>query len=132
MSNQSVQVKRLNGEEPREAEAARWRYRPRIDIIDTEKALVLVADLPGSKADQIEVRFDKGQLILRGRVTPRGPAGDAYLMQEYGIGDFEREFRISEMIDAERMEAEYTDGVLTVHLPKSEAARPRTIPVKSK
>ncbi len=55
----------------------------------------------------------------------------AYLLREYGVGDFYRTFRVSEQIDASRIEAEYADGVLKLHLPKVEAVKPRKITVKA-
>jgi HSP20 family protein len=53
------------------------------------------------------------------------------LLQEYGVGDFYRTFKVSEQIDSTRISAEYHDGVLTIHLPKVEAAKPRKISVQS-
>ena len=55
-----------------------------------------------------------------------------YLLREYGVGDFYRAFQVSEVIDPSRIQAEYSGGVLTLHLPKSEAAKPRKIAVQAK
>jgi len=103
-------------------------YTPRVDILEREDELVLFADLPGVKPDGADVRFENGELILHGRVAPR-PFDEGAVAVEYGVGDFYRAFTISEDIDAQRISAELKNGVLTVHLPKVEAARPRKIKV---
>jgi HSP20 family protein len=63
-------------------------------------------------------------------VAPRTSEQGRYFLREYGVGDFQRNFEVGEQIDAERISAEYSDGVLTLHLPKVVAARPRKIAVK--
>ena len=64
-------------------------------------------------------------------VAHRQADGAKYLRQEYGLGDFRRTFRVSEHIDSARISAEYHDGVLTLHLPKVEAVKPRKIQIKA-
>ena len=103
-------------------------YTPRVDILEREEELVLFADMPGVKPDDADVRFENGELVLHGRCTPRS-FGDAAVASEYGVGDFYRAFTISEDIDAQKISAELKNGVLTVHLPKVEAVRPRRIKV---
>jgi HSP20 family protein len=104
-------------------------FTPRVDIIETEKELTLVAELPGVKPQDVDLHYEKGELVLQGRVTARRPA-KGLLLQEYAEGDFYRAFAIHESIDATKIEAECKNGVLTVHLPKVEAARPRQIKVR--
>jgi HSP20 family protein len=106
-------------------------YRPQVDIVETGDELVLVADLPGVKSDAIDIDFEDGVLTLQGKVEPRYAEGLNFLVREYGVGDFYRTFRVSEEIEVSRIQAESTGGVLTVHLPKAEKARPRKIAVKS-
>ena len=101
---------------------------PRVDIFETENELLLLADLAGVRPEDVDLHYEKGELMLYARVRERGPR-ENFLLQEYGEGDFYRAFSISESIDASRIEASCKNGVLTVHLPKTEAARPRQIKV---
>jgi HSP20 family protein len=103
-------------------------FTPRVDIFETEKELVLQADVPGVRPEDVELRYEQGQLFLHGRVQPR-PKQGTLLLQEYEDGDFYRVFEVHESVDAAKIEAECKNGVLTVHLPKSEAVRPRQIRV---
>lgn len=104
-------------------------YTPRVDIMETEEGSLLVADLPGVKPEDVDVRFDNGELIIDGRCAPRHE-GANYLLSEYGVGDFYRAFSISEHIDSQKISSELKNGVLTVHLPKAETVKPRKITVK--
>lgn len=113
----------------RESTRTGWVYVPNVDILETEEELRVYADMPGVDPDKVDVTFENGVLTIHGRVEPRQPENQRYLRREYGIGDFRRVFEVSESIDAERISAEYRDGVLVLHLPKVEAARPRRIQV---
>jgi len=105
-------------------------FTPRVDILETDKELILVADLPGVRSEDVELRFEKGQLVLSGHVNPR--LGDKQVvLREYDEGDFYRAFAIHESIDATKIEASCKQGILTVHLPKVEAVKPRQIAVKA-
>jgi HSP20 family protein len=105
-------------------------FTPRVDIYETDKELTLYADLPGVHPENVELRYERGQLFLHGRLQPRQQQAN-YLLQEYDVGDYYRVFDIHESIDAGKIEAEFKNGVLIVHLPKVEAARPRQITVRS-
>jgi len=104
-------------------------YTPRVDILEAEEESLLLADLPGVKPEDVDVRFDNGELIIAGRCAPRHE-GANYLRSEYGVGDFYRAFSISEHIDWQKIAAELKNGVLTVHLPKAETVKPKKITVK--
>ena len=111
-------------------EARGVTFTPRIDILETENELLLFADLPGVEQDNVDVGFENGELTLRARRT--SPEADRTpLAFEYETGDYFRAFRITEQIDAEKIWAELKNGVLTLHLPKVEAAKPRKIAVKA-
>lgn len=106
-------------------------YRPNVDIVENENELLLKADLPGASAESISLDYNGGNLVLHAAVAVRQPENTTYLIREYGVADFHREFQVNEEIDSGKIAAEYRDGVLTVHLPKAEAAKPRRIAVKA-
>jgi HSP20 family molecular chaperone IbpA len=109
----------------------RRRYSPGVDILETPEELVVEADMPGARAGDIDIHFENGVLTIHARVAERQPEGARYLLREYGSGDFYRTFEVNESIDVQRLSAAYEDGVLTLHLPKVEAAKPRKIAVKT-
>jgi HSP20 family protein len=106
-------------------------FRPNVDIYELADELVVQADMPGAKSDDIDIQFEDGSLTIHARVPQRRSDDASYLRQEYGVGDFYRTFRVSEHIDSTRISAEYKDGVLTLHLPKVEAVKPRKIKVQA-
>ncbi len=105
------------------------KFIPRVDICDTGSELLMLADLPGVHPEDIDLRYENGELTLKGKVQPRNQ-GKAMYRQEYQIGDFERTFELHESIDSRRISAECKDGVLKVHLPKAAAFQPVQIKVQ--
>ena len=104
-------------------------YRPNVDILEQGDELLVLADVPGARADSIDVNFEDGTLEIHALVEPRQNDEQDYLLREYGVGDYYRTFHVSEAIDAGKISANYADGVLTLHLPKAEAVKPRKIAV---
>jgi HSP20 family protein len=104
-------------------------FTPRVDIYETESELTLFADLPGVRPDDVDLRYEQGELVLHAKVQPRHNP-PAYLLGEYEIGDFYRAFTVHESIDASKIVAECKNGILTVHLPKAESVRPKKISVR--
>jgi len=132
MANETNPVKQA-AEDKTGAERTRsgvW-YRPNVDIVEQNDELLLIADIPGATSEDVNIRFEDGELSLHAQVKPRGTEQARMLLQEYGVGDFYRTFQISEAIDASKITANCVDGVLTLSLPKSEAVKPRKIAVKS-
>jgi len=134
MANETVLNKRP--EEATLVQTERTRSRPQffpnVDIVENAEELLVLADMPGIKAEDVDINFENGTLTLHGKVADRQPENTNYLLREYEVGDFHRSFQVSEAIDAEKIYAEYHDGVLTLHLPKTEAVKPRKIAVKTK
>jgi len=102
---------------------------PRVDILETDDELLLFVDLPGVSNENVDMRFENGELTVTGRRAAR-QTGRPWLW-EFEAGSFHRAFRVAENIAGDKIQAEMKDGVLTVHLPKIEAAKPRKIAVKA-
>jgi HSP20 family molecular chaperone IbpA len=103
-------------------------FVPRVDIVETDHELLVLADMPGVRPDDVDLRYEGGELMLHGRLAPRQHSGHA-LLREYDEGDFYRVFQIHESIDSSKIEASCKNGVLTIRLPKAEAVRPRQVKV---
>ncbi len=107
-------------------------YIPNVDIVEHNDKFLLLADMPGVRSDDLDINYERGQLTIHGKVATRqDPEKTEYLLREYGVGDFYRSFQIGEGIDANKIEAELHDGVLTLHLPKSQELVPRKITLKT-
>jgi HSP20 family protein len=104
-------------------------YTPRVDILENDTELTVYADMAGVRPENVDIRYENGELTLYGCPCAR-PQSANYLMCEYGVGDFYRSFTVPTVIDADKITAEHKNGVLTLHLPKMEAAKPRRITVQ--
>jgi HSP20 family molecular chaperone IbpA len=105
-------------------------YGPAVDIFESEGAITVLADMPGVKADQLEIDLRENVLTLTGRVTPTSP-NELDVLREYDAGTFLRRFTLAETIDQARIDAKLVDGVLRLELPKLERAKPRQITVRT-
>jgi HSP20 family protein len=105
-------------------------FTPGVDIFETDAELLLYADLPGVNPKEIDLRYERGELTLTAR-APRREHRGRLLLGEYEEGDYLRVFRVNETIDASRIEADYKQGVLVVHLPKQERARPKQVRIRA-
>ena len=107
---------------------------PAVDIAESDKAFELTAELPGMDEKSIEIKLVNGGLTIRGEKTQeKEEKKKNYYLHERHFGSFERYFRLPEGIDAERIEAAFKKGVLTVTLPKTVEAQKaeRKIEVKT-
>jgi len=114
----------------REATRSGARYlAPPVDIFETEDGLTLVADVPGLDERSVEISVDQGVLTLEGK-APFG-AGEL-LWREYTMDGYWRQFQLSDTFDVTKAKAEVRHGVLTLRLPKAEAAKPRKIAIETR
>ena len=101
------------------------------DIVETENSIQVKVDLPGHSAKDIQVKLEGDTLTIQSeRKQEKEAKGENYLRTERSYGLLSRSFVLPATVDGSKPEARYANGVLTVTLPKSEAARPRVIEVK--
>ena len=106
-------------------------WAPLVDIVEDDKEYLIKAELPEMKKDDIKVTVEHGVLSITGeRKFEKEEKGRKYHRVERAYGTFTRSFTLPDDADASKINAEFKDGVLRVHLGKSEHARPKTIEVK--
>ena len=105
-------------------------WAPPTDVVETEAAVELVADLPGVKQETIEIKVDKGVLTLKAERKAPEKSADTCACSERPYGVFERSFTLGDRLELDKISASYEAGVLKVTLPKKPEAQPRKIEVK--
>lgn len=106
-------------------------FTPSVDIFENDREIVLLADMPGVKAEGLNIDLRDNTLTLDGEVEPYETAGEEDVLIEYEVGKYYRQFSLSEVIDQGKIDAQLKDGVLRLTLPKVEKAAPRTIAVQA-
>jgi HSP20 family protein len=104
-------------------------YRPSVDIVETPNDVVLFADVPGVDESHVDVTLDKNVLTIRATADKPTYEGRTAVRSEYGVGDFERVFTVSDDVSREGIEATVKDGVLQLRLPKTAQSARRKINV---
>lgn len=106
---------------------------PAADVLETADEIVVEVDLPGHKTEELQVKVDGDVLTIEAeRKAERAQKGDSYQRSERILGKFARSFTLPANVDSTRTVAKYEAGVLQIHLPKREEAKPRTIKVDVK
>jgi HSP20 family molecular chaperone IbpA len=108
---------------------ARRLAAPAVDVYENKEEVLLVADMPSVRPDDIVIRFERGELTLSGR-RAKMPEGNV-LAAEQRFTDFQRTFTVPQTIQADAIHAEIAHGVLKIHLPKVSAQKSRQISVKA-
>jgi HSP20 family protein len=113
--------------------AAGRPWTPPVDILETQNELIVKADLPEVKLEDITIHLENGILSLKGdrRFEHKEDNKAGYHRLERSYGVFARNFAIPESVDAEKVQAAFKEGVLTITLPKKEIAKPRSIKVNA-
>lgn len=101
-----------------------------IDVMAEEDAYVVTALLPGAAAEDVNIQIDNETLTIQGEIKDHRQEGENYLLRERPTGRFVRMLTLPAPLDSNQAEASFSDGVLTLRIPKAESARPRTIKVK--
>jgi len=103
-------------------------FVPAADVYETADGLTLLAEMPGVKPDGLTVTVEENVLVLRGDPAAADEAGEL-LLKEFEVGPFYRAFRLPADYDTQKIDAKLKQGLLTLHLPKSERLKPRRIEV---
>jgi HSP20 family protein len=106
-------------------------WTPTVDISETDGEYQIKAEIPDVKKEDVKVTLEDGVLTIQGqRKQEKEEKGKKYHRVERSYGSFVRSFSLPDVIDEEKVKAEFKDGVLDLHLPKSEKAKPKAIEVK--
>ncbi len=107
------------------------QWTPLVDISEDDKEYLVKAELPELKKDDVKVSVENGELTISGeRKSEKEEKGKKFHRIERSYGSFMRSFTLPEAVKADKVTAEFKDGVLSVRLPKDESAKPKTIEVK--
>lgn len=128
-TGKEVQKKEAPLQEGVERTRPRKVFTPEVDIIERKDNIVVIADMPGVDEKSVEVTLEKNILTIYGTVEPEIPEKHRLGLAEYGVGDYQRSFTLSDEVDRERIQARVKSGVLKLILPKAEAAKTRKISV---
>ena len=122
---------RLGGRGGQQEVMRQGDWSPAVDISEDDEAYLIRAELPGVNRDDVKVQVHDGVLTLQGeRKSEKEEKGKKVHRVERFYGNFMRSFTLPDNVDEENINADYKDGILTLKLPKSEKAKPRSIDVK--
>lgn len=126
------QIKRVFGDvlERPGAESNLTTWAPAVDIFETEHELVIKADLPDVDPKELDIQIQNNILTIRGeRMFEKNVKEENYLRIERAYGSFSRSFSLANTVNSDAIKADYTNGVLTLSIPKREEAKPKQIKV---
>jgi HSP20 family protein len=106
-------------------------YSPLTDIVETPDEILVVTDMPGVDEKCVDITLEKNVLTIYAYPPEETVENYSLAFGEYGVGDFERKFIVSQEVDREKIAAKVKNGVLTVHLPKAGPAKARKIEVRA-
>lgn len=105
-------------------------WRPAVDIYETENGLVLKAELPGVKKEEVSVEIKDNVLTLKGeRAEDKEVREENYYRRERCFGSFQRSFNLEQSVQPEKVKAKFKDGILEVEIPRPEAEKPKKVTV---
>ncbi|KHE94111.1 MAG: Hsp20/alpha crystallin family protein [Candidatus Scalindua rubra] len=136
MSKETKEITKAENKKPEKTEYAGERtvsgkyYIPKTDIAETEKSLVVTMDVPGVRKKNVNITLENNNLEVDAKIdhTPYENLNPVYT--EYNVGHYTRRFTVSNIIDTARIDANLSDGVLILTLPKAEKSLPKKIEIK--
>jgi HSP20 family protein len=133
MTDTAGEIHKKEAEAPAAGERMRATriYSPQVDIIERQEEIVIIADMPGADEKSVDITLEKNVLTIYGKVDPFIPKGHSLSLSEYGIGDYQRVFTLSDEVDRDKIKATVKNGVLKLVMPKAESAKTRKIPIQA-
>jgi HSP20 family molecular chaperone IbpA len=133
MTDSSREITKKEASTPEGVERTRPHkvYTPNVDILERKDEIVVTADLPGVDDKSLDITLEKNILTINGRVEAEVPEPYRMAYSEYGIGDYQRAFSLSDEVDKERIQATMKNGVLRLVIPKAAAVKTRKIAVSA-
>jgi len=133
MPDMAKDIQKKEAESPEKGERTRTRrvYTPAVDIIERKDDIIVIADMPGVDEKSVDITIEKNVLTISGAVEAVIPENRTMYVNEYGIGDYQRVFTLTDEVDKEKIQASAKNGVLRIVLPKAEALKTRKIAVKA-
>ncbi|MEO0249883.1 MAG: Hsp20/alpha crystallin family protein [candidate division WOR-3 bacterium] len=133
MEHTVKEIQKKEADSPKGVEHTRSQkiYTPNVDIIERSDDILLIADMPGVDEKTVDIGLDNNVLSIYGRVDPEIPENYKLTVAEYGIGDYQRSFTLTDEVDSDKIQATVKNGVLKIILPKAEKVKARKIAVKA-
>ena len=103
---------------------------PAVDVIEDASGITLYADLPGVSKDKLSLHLEADTLTIEGKIGLEMPASMEATHAEVSLPRYRRVFTLSKELDAQKVNAEFSQGVLKLHIPKAEHAKPRRVEVR--
>jgi len=103
---------------------------PRVDVLEDEGGITILADVPGVAKEQLQLKIEGDVLVIEGAMAPFAPGTLEPVYAEVRLSQYRRSFTLSRELDAGRTQAGLKDGVLTLRIPKQAKAQPRRISVQ--
>jgi HSP20 family protein len=135
LENMSDRINRLlagrsRSDSGKDESMALVEWVPVVDVMETDEEFQISAELPGVEKKDVKLSVENGVLLISGRREQEEEKGKRYHKIERAYGSFARSFTMPDVVDEQKVTAEFKNGVLTVRLPKSEKARPKSIEVR--
>jgi HSP20 family molecular chaperone IbpA len=131
MSNTEVRTRDMKTPATTQATPDTRVLVPRVDVIEDDAGITLLADVPGVPKDQLELRVEGDTLTFEGTITPLTPGELEPVYAEVRVPRYRRAFTLSRELDASQITANLKDGVLNLRIPKQPAAQPRRIAIRA-
>jgi HSP20 family protein len=133
MAEQKKEMQKQEAKTPEQGERTsdRRMYSPNVDILEKANDIIVVADMPGVDENSVDITLEKNVLTIYGKVEADIPQNFRLARAEYGVGDYQRVFTLTDEVNRDKIHATVRNGVLKLVLPKAETAKTRKIQVKA-